>query len=583
MLRFINNYLVAIVFLSVVFYCSALPAQTDSRKIDSLKEVLAIVKSDTNKVLVLKALSASYDCSDTMNKLMYANKALQTSINSKWENGMISSYLVLGKIYDDCNRNILNAIKCHEAAAALAKSSGDKFDQATALEYLADDYFALAQYSKALDYYRQVLANNPGRPAILMGTLGEMGVLYTKLGDYPRALSCYDSSLKVLEIFVDSSKTSDINTLQMGGLLITIGDIYLAMAQYDKALENYNNAEAIGLKTKHKKLVLMALKSLGNTYQSNKDYAKAIRYYTNAIEESRQLNDKYYEANILDKLSNVYLSLGDAAKATVLSQSALQLAEKNTYNDQLPVTYTTLGKVFTSQKSYTQAVAYLQKAIALCEKTGALADETGAWESLSATYKKMTEPAKALDAYEHYITDRDSLYNIGKANELTRIDLQASYNRQQMADNLENEVKMQQQRVLTYSGYIGLGLVLLLAFFIYRNYNTQKKYNRLLSKEKARHIAHMKAQDNVLSAIADIQAHKVRGPLATMMGLVQLFNHDDFADPINKEVVDGLDIVSKRLDTIVKEVIYKENKLRSQKNDDPYISAITNDKDAPDN
>lgn len=123
---------------------------------------------------------------------------------------------------------------------------------------------------------------------------------------------------------------------------------------------------------------------------------------------------------------------------------------------------------------------------------------------------------------------------------------------------------IERQRMLTYSGFTGLVLVLLLAFFIYRNYKIQKKYNELLSREKKRHLAHIEAQSNVLSDIAHIQAHQVRGPVSTILGLVHIFNYDDPTDPMNKQVMEWIASTTEKLDNVVKEVIIKENKLRSE-------------------
>jgi signal transduction histidine kinase len=66
----------------------------------------------------------------------------------------------------------------------------------------------------------------------------------------------------------------------------------------------------------------------------------------------------------------------------------------------------------------------------------------------------------------------------------------------------------------------------------------------------------------VLSDIAHTQAHDVRGPVATILGLLQLFNHDDPTDPINGEVINKLNVATEKLDNVVKEVVYKENRLR---------------------
>ena len=113
-----------------------------------------------------------------------------------------------------------------------------------------------------------------------------------------------------------------------------------------------------------------------------------------------------------------------------------------------------------------------------------------------------------------------------------------------------------------------LGIVLLLVIIavVLTMFNTQIKANRLLAKEKKAHLQHIQAQTEVLSDIAYKQSHEVRAPVATILGLVQLFNFDDPVDPINKEVIEGLAEATESLDIVVKEVIRIENSLSSANN-----------------
>ena len=263
---------------------------------------------------------------------------------------------------------------------------------------------------------------------------------------------------------------------------------------------------------------------------------------------------------------------GIADKAATYARRALILAEDRNYTDPIPESYFTLGKIFLLQKQYNDAVIYLQKALDIYHKVGALDHEKNSWQALSNAYNGMNEPAKAFDAYKNYISIRDSVYSIAKANELTRMDLQFDFKRRQLADSLKQAgyygKKIERQRILAYSSYTGLVLVMLLSFFIYRSYNIQKKYNVLLSKEKKRHLAHIEEQNNVLKDIAHIQSHDVRGPVATILGLTQLYNFDDPNDPINKEIVQGISTMTEELDVMIKEVIIIENKLRRKSMED---------------
>jgi len=56
----------------------------------------------------------------------------------------------------------------------------------------------------------------------------------------------------------------------------------------------------------------------------------------------------------------------------------------------------------------------------------------------------------------------------------------------------------------------------------------------------------------------------VRGEVATILGLAQIFNYDEPDDPTNKVVIEGIAQVTEKLDAIVKSTIIKENELSGE-------------------
>jgi len=67
----------------------------------------------------------------------------------------------------------------------------------------------------------------------------------------------------------------------------------------------------------------------------------------------------------------------------------------------------------------------------------------------------------------------------------------------------------------------------------------------------------IKNQLEKLTEISFIQSHKVRGPVATLLGLSTLFNHKNPQDEINAAVVEKMDITVKDLDRVVREIVLK--------------------------
>ena len=476
-----NKYKYLVIFLLILF--SFTSRARDGRSVDSLKHLYKITTIDSTKVNLLLSISKKTSDSDTAGKLNDVRIALQIATRIKWSKGIINSYIELGRTYNnvsDQKKAIIYFLNAIDAAHA----ANDPAREGTAFEYLAASYFDIAQYNKSLDAYTKALQMTRD-PDHVIGILGNIGTIYNTIGDYSMALVCYDSSLKILNDEIRTSKKSDLlDTMQMAGLFTTIGDVYNTMKQHDQALKNYTLALDLINQTKSKANIYVALAGIGKIYEYKKQLQKAVDYYRRAIEACNN-TDHHYLITVLYQLGNVYNEMHNIDSSSVYSQRALRLGEEKGDSTLLPAIYTLSGKISLAKSRYADAEHFLLRAISMSQKNGALAGQEEAWNTLSTVYEKMNAPAKALDAYKHSISISDSLYNIEKENELTRIDLQSKYNTQFLADSLRQaggyELMMQKQLVLTYGGYAGLAFVLLLAFFIYRNYAHARKANIAIS------------------------------------------------------------------------------------------------------
>jgi PAS domain S-box-containing protein len=79
--------------------------------------------------------------------------------------------------------------------------------------------------------------------------------------------------------------------------------------------------------------------------------------------------------------------------------------------------------------------------------------------------------------------------------------------------------------------------------------------------EQRKHLRKIEEQNTALREIAFIESHRVRGPVATILGLTQLFNNEDTADPVNMQLIEGIQKVTLQLDEIVREVVRKSNEI----------------------
>lgn len=72
--------------------------------------------------------------------------------------------------------------------------------------------------------------------------------------------------------------------------------------------------------------------------------------------------------------------------------------------------------------------------------------------------------------------------------------------------------------------------------------------------EQKNNIRKIQLQNEKLKEIAWLQSHKVRGQVASILGLAQLFNTDNPCDPVNGQILDGFRMASESLDNTIREI-----------------------------
>lgn len=72
--------------------------------------------------------------------------------------------------------------------------------------------------------------------------------------------------------------------------------------------------------------------------------------------------------------------------------------------------------------------------------------------------------------------------------------------------------------------------------------------------ELRRHMQKIEQQNKRLKKIAWVQSHRMRSPVATILGMAELFNYDDPADPMNEEILSNIKELTLKLDDMIREV-----------------------------
>jgi PAS domain S-box-containing protein len=82
--------------------------------------------------------------------------------------------------------------------------------------------------------------------------------------------------------------------------------------------------------------------------------------------------------------------------------------------------------------------------------------------------------------------------------------------------------------------------------------------------ENKRNQESIKEQNKMLQEIAAISSHDIRRPVATILGLVNLFDRNNLENPMNREIVDHLGITAQELDGVIHTIVEKTVHLRDE-------------------
>jgi PAS domain S-box-containing protein len=74
--------------------------------------------------------------------------------------------------------------------------------------------------------------------------------------------------------------------------------------------------------------------------------------------------------------------------------------------------------------------------------------------------------------------------------------------------------------------------------------------------EYKRQLLQVQEQNKQLREIAWIQSHKVRSPLASILGLLEVFNKEDPSHPDNPKILEKIKIAANELDDVIYEVVH---------------------------
>jgi len=294
----------------------------------------------------------------------------------------------------------------------------------------------------------------------LLGSFQRLGDLYLKLGDPPKALDRYQTSLNILEELRRRAPDSAEYAYDLSSLYNRLGNLYIKLGDFSKALDKYLASQAIVEElrrqapgsTDYDRDLHVSYNSLGDLYLQLGDPMKALDKYLaslNIVEELRQRapdSTQYARdlSSLYHRLGDLYLKLGDPLKAFDKYQASLNIDEElrqrvpdsADYARDLSISFERLGDLFLKLGDPMKALDKYQASLNIREELRLRAPDSAeyardlsiSYDRLGDLFLKLGDPMKALDKYLSSLNIREELRQRAPDSAEYASDLSISYN-----------------------------------------------------------------------------------------------------------------------------------------------------------
>ena len=213
-------------------------------------------------------------------------------------------------------------------------------------------------------------------------------MVYRHLSQYDRALENHQQALDIFREIKDRGGE--------GYALSNLGLINWFIGQYDRALEYNQQALDIHRELKDRRGEGQVLGNLGVQYYRLGQSDQAIEYHQQALAIHREFKDLRCEGNELINLGEVYYDIGQYEQALECFQQALAIFRKIKGRRGEGQALSDLGGVCRDLGRYDQALGYLQEALAIKREIKDRLDEGEDLTRLGLVYLDLGQYDQAL-------------------------------------------------------------------------------------------------------------------------------------------------------------------------------------------
>lgn len=407
------------------------------------------------------------------------NEAMSTIINEK-----PASFNTLDDLFKVYKRDSLKMKRLAATSGSISYIEGESY----AFIHLGNIYRNTSKYEKAIDCHKKAeeLASLSEDKHLKVISLNMLGVDYRRMDLLRSALDNHAQALKIAHsiqpISADIKRSIAVSQNSMG-------NIYLALKQYEPALNQFNKSLVIEQEVDNKLGLAINYHNIGYAKEGKGLLAEALIDYEKSLDYNNQINSDVGRAICLNSIGEIYVKQGDYDKALDFISRALEKAEL--VNDQFYIasSNSSLGWVLSKQNNLNDAEKKLNKAIGLSIDYNLKLTEAEARKHLAEVNKKQGRFDNALNQYQRASSIENEItseHNLNYVNDL--IVKYESESKSNTIRALTDENEIVKSRLEKFQTFLIISTLLLLLsgiiFFVYNRNNKLRQEKKILTLEQ---------------------------------------------------------------------------------------------------
>ncbi|WP_275315077.1 tetratricopeptide repeat-containing sensor histidine kinase [Tenacibaculum bernardetii] len=331
---------------------------------------------------------------------------LEESKKSNYVIGEIFAKKVEGRLF----RNITEydkAVESYNEALRLAKEIESKEAEIVILNQLGVVYrrqdkirSALNNHQAALEIVTQIESPNEDIKKSNSITINSIGNIYLALKQYGRALEKFNQSI-LIQDSLDDKRGLAINHQNIGYAYKNIGDLDLALENYQKSLRyNTLNNDKLGKVICHN--------SIADVLIQKGKYNEAYQYIAEVVASAEEISNRYYLSEVYNTYGWVSIKLNKDEDAEDYLERALKIGLENNILSSLTLSYAHLSELNQKKENYKKALEYYHKSIDVERRT---------YNNKNVRYVN-----SLIDRYDSEV-NTNKIKDLAKENEITKLKL----------------------------------------------------------------------------------------------------------------------------------------------------------------